>query len=81
MALNPDGAFSIGIKIGRRSLDLLRVDFTAQVRERLTLGLDARACRPGAGKKLGLLAQPQFCKTPPRPGCRVRDSSPGFDRP
>ena len=40
MALNPDGAFSIGIKIGRRSLDLLLVDFTAEVRERLTLGYD-----------------------------------------
>lgn len=37
MALNPDGAFSIGIKIGRRSCDLLLVDFAAQVRERLTL--------------------------------------------
>ena len=37
MALNPEGAFSIGIKIGRRSLDMLLVDFTAQVRERLTL--------------------------------------------
>jgi len=35
MALNPDGAFSIGIKIGRRSLDVLLLDFTAQVRERL----------------------------------------------
>ena len=40
MALNPDGAFSIGIKIGRRSLDLLLVDFGAQVRERLTLSYD-----------------------------------------
>jgi len=37
MALNPEGAYSIGIKIGRRSLDVLLVDFTAQVRERLTL--------------------------------------------
>ncbi|HJV95728.1 MAG TPA: ROK family transcriptional regulator, partial [Albitalea sp.] len=37
MALNPDGAFSIGIKVGRRSLDVLLVDFAAQVRERLTL--------------------------------------------
>ena len=37
MALNPDGAFTIGIKIGRRSLDVLLVDFAAQVRERLTL--------------------------------------------
>jgi len=37
MALNPDGAFSIGIKIGRRSLDMLLLDFTGAVRERLTL--------------------------------------------
>lgn len=34
MALNPDGAFSIGIKLGRRSLDLLLLDFTGQVRGR-----------------------------------------------
>jgi predicted NBD/HSP70 family sugar kinase len=37
MALNPDGAFSIGIKIGRRSLDMLLLDFTGQVRERSEL--------------------------------------------
>ncbi len=37
MALNPDGAFSIGIKIGRRSTDLLLLDFTGAVRERLAL--------------------------------------------
>ena len=35
MALNPDGAFSIGIKIGRRGMDMVLVDFTGQVRERL----------------------------------------------
>src|SRR6478736_4583449 len=40
MALNPDGAFSIGIKIGRRSLDVLLLDFAAQVRERHTLDYD-----------------------------------------
>jgi predicted NBD/HSP70 family sugar kinase len=34
MALNPDGAFSLGIKIGRRSADLLLVDFTGAVRRR-----------------------------------------------
>jgi predicted NBD/HSP70 family sugar kinase len=34
LALNPDGAFSIGIKIGRRSADWLLVDFTGQVRQR-----------------------------------------------
>ena len=37
MVLNPDGAFSIGIKIGRRSLDMLLLDFTGQVRARLSL--------------------------------------------
>jgi predicted NBD/HSP70 family sugar kinase len=37
MALNADGAFSIGIKIGRRSLDLLLLDFAGQVRERSSL--------------------------------------------
>jgi predicted NBD/HSP70 family sugar kinase len=36
MALKPDGAFSIGINIGRRSLDMLLVDFTGQVRERVS---------------------------------------------
>lgn len=40
MALNPEGAYSIGIKVGRRSLDVLLVDFTAQVRERLTLAYE-----------------------------------------
>jgi predicted NBD/HSP70 family sugar kinase len=37
IALNPDGAFSIGVKIGRQSLDSLLVDFTGKVRERLSL--------------------------------------------
>jgi predicted NBD/HSP70 family sugar kinase len=37
IALNPDGAFSIGVKIGRRSLDVLLVDFTGRVRDRSML--------------------------------------------
>jgi predicted NBD/HSP70 family sugar kinase len=37
LALNPDGAYAIGIKIGRRSLDTLLVDFTGQSRQRLSL--------------------------------------------
>jgi len=37
MALNADGAFSIGIKVGRRSMDMLLLDFTGQVRNRLSL--------------------------------------------
>lgn len=37
ISLNPDGAFAIGVKIGRRSADWLLVDFTGQVRERIRL--------------------------------------------
>lgn len=36
IALNPDGAFSIGIKIGRHSLDVLLINFTGQVLQRTT---------------------------------------------
>lgn len=32
IALNPDGAFTLGVKLGRRSLDVLALDFTSQVR-------------------------------------------------
>ena len=35
--LNPDGAFSIGVKIGRRGLDMLLVDFAGKTRERFSL--------------------------------------------
>jgi len=37
LGLNPDGAFAVGIKIGRRSADWLLVDFLGQVRQRLTI--------------------------------------------
>ena len=37
LALNPDGAFAVGIKVGRRSMDLLLVDFTGAVRERWSM--------------------------------------------
>jgi predicted NBD/HSP70 family sugar kinase len=37
LSLDPDGAFAIGIKVGRRSMDLLLVDFTGQARQRTTL--------------------------------------------
>lgn len=37
MNLNPDGAFAVGIKVGRRSTDWLLVDFTGEVRERIVL--------------------------------------------
>jgi predicted NBD/HSP70 family sugar kinase len=34
IALDPDGAYSIGINVGRRGLDVLLVDFTGEVRDR-----------------------------------------------
>jgi len=37
IALNPDGAFSIGIKIGRRSMDIVLMDFVGKPRERSSL--------------------------------------------
>jgi predicted NBD/HSP70 family sugar kinase len=37
LSLNPEGAYAIGIKVGRRSLDTLLVDFTGHKRERWTL--------------------------------------------
>jgi predicted NBD/HSP70 family sugar kinase len=37
LGLNPEGAFFIGVKVGRRSLDVLLIDFTGQVRERASL--------------------------------------------
>jgi len=36
IALDPQGAYSIGVKVGRRSLDLLLVDFIGDVRERIS---------------------------------------------
>ena len=59
LALNPDGAFSIGIKIGRRSADWLLVDFTGTVRQRPTIGLprspDADGLLPALGRNMGIL--------------------------
>jgi predicted NBD/HSP70 family sugar kinase len=40
LALNPDGAFAIGIKVGRRGAEWLLIDFTAQVRERHAMSYD-----------------------------------------
>lgn len=37
IALRPEGAYTIGIKVGRRSLDVLAMDFVGQVRNREVL--------------------------------------------
>ncbi len=55
LALNPDGAFAVGIKIGRRSADWLLVDFTGAVRERLVLDYpfpDSAVLLPAIGVNL-----------------------------
>lgn len=60
LRLNPDGAFAIGIKVGRRSTDWLLVDFAGQVRERLTLTYpfpDAQRLLPALGQNLQQLTQ------------------------
>ena len=45
-ALNPDGALSIGVKVGRRSADIVLLDFSGAVRR--TLRKDYRYPEPGA---------------------------------
>ena len=37
LSLDPDGAYAVGIKVGRRSMDVLLVDFTGHARQRWTL--------------------------------------------
>jgi predicted NBD/HSP70 family sugar kinase len=37
LALNPDGAYAVGIKVGRRSMDVLLLDFAGAVRERWSM--------------------------------------------
>lgn len=37
LSLDPDGAYSVGIKLGRRSMDVLLIDFAGAVRERSSL--------------------------------------------
>jgi predicted NBD/HSP70 family sugar kinase len=58
LALNPNGAFSIGINIGRRSADWLMVDFAGQVRQRQTLDYvfpDAGTLLPTIGQHLNVM--------------------------
>jgi predicted NBD/HSP70 family sugar kinase len=58
MALNPDGAFSMGIKIGRRSAEWLLVDFTGAVCQRQTLHYDfpvAHTLLPAISERLNAM--------------------------
>jgi predicted NBD/HSP70 family sugar kinase len=58
LSLNPDGAFAIGIKIGRRSADWLLVDFAGQVRQRQSLDYvfpDAGTLLPEISQRLNAM--------------------------
>jgi predicted NBD/HSP70 family sugar kinase len=58
LTLDPDGAFSIGIKIGRRSADWLLVDFAGQVRQRESLDYvfpDAATLLPAIAERLNAM--------------------------
>lgn len=60
LTLNPDGAFSIGIKIGRRSADWLLVDFAGQVRQRESLDYafpDASTLLPAIAERLNAMRE------------------------
>lgn len=58
LSLDPEGAFSVGIKIGRRSMDVLLIDFGGAVRERSSLDYrfpDPDQLLPEIGKRLAAL--------------------------
>ena len=58
LALNPEGAFAIGINIGRRSADCLLVDFAGVVRKRKSLPYpfpDAKTLLPALRRNLNAL--------------------------
>ena len=58
LSLNPDGAFSIGINIGRRRADWLLVDFAGQVRQRQSLDYvfpDASTLLPDINQRLNAM--------------------------
>ena len=60
LALDPDGAFAIGIKVGRRSTDALLVDFHGKVRKRLAINYEfpeAKTILPAISQQLRTLGR------------------------
>ncbi len=58
LSLNPDGAYSVGINVGRRRMDMLLIDFTGAVRERSSLDYrfpDPDALLAEIGKRLAAM--------------------------
>jgi predicted NBD/HSP70 family sugar kinase len=55
LSLNADGAYAIGVKVGRRSMDVLLVDFAGHARQRWTLDYaqaDPDVVVPAIGQRL-----------------------------
>ena len=55
LALNPDGAFAIGIKVGRRGCEWLLIDFAARVREQHAMSYafpDAKKLLPAVARHI-----------------------------
>ena len=55
LALNPDGAFAIGVKIGRRGCEWVLIDFTTRVREQHAVSYDfpdAEALLPTVARQI-----------------------------
>jgi predicted NBD/HSP70 family sugar kinase len=78
MHLNPDGAFFLGLKIGRRSADLTLVDFQGQVRG--TQRMIYKYPTPGAVVAFVARAWPELVTTLP-PAARDRISGMGVAMP
>ena len=78
MHLNPDGAFFLGLKIGRRSADLTLVDFQGKVRG--TQRMIYRYPTPGAVVAFVARALPELVATLPR-SARDRISGMGVAMP
>ena len=49
LSLNPDGAFSFGVKIGRRSAEIVLIDFVGTVRQ--SVHMNYRYPAPGADRR------------------------------
>ena len=57
VSIDPEGAFSFGLKIGRRSSDLVLIDFTGSIRHRARSSI--------------LFRRPRTCSPSPRAPCPI----------
>ena len=79
MSLDPDGAYSFGLKIGRRSCDLVLVDFRGTIRKRAQA--DLRLSDAGEGHRLRRIVAPRACRNARRADQERRVSGLGVATP